>query len=143
MRTAKRLTTHALRHTTATLALSMGFNIASVGELLRQADLNTTRRYLHLIDTRRREAVRRLGTLLPCARRRPPRRRTLRDELQELGDDARIAVGAAEVGARKPWLEGVVIGSELHFHGVPVLLELGHAPPLARIATPGLGAADI
>lgn len=65
--TAKRLTPHALRHTTATLALSMGVDVATVGELLRHADLNTTRRYLHLVDERRREAVRRLGTTLPEA----------------------------------------------------------------------------
>ncbi|MDD2786013.1 MAG: tyrosine-type recombinase/integrase [Patescibacteria group bacterium] len=63
--TAKRITPHTLRHTTATLALTMGSDLSTVADLLRHSDLNTTRRYLHLVDERRREAVRRLGSCVP------------------------------------------------------------------------------
>lgn len=73
MGTAKRITPHTLRHTAATLTLTAGTDLATVGELLRHSDLNTTRVYLHLVDTRRREAVRRLegtvpATVLPTAK---------------------------------------------------------------------------
>jgi integrase/recombinase XerC len=63
--TKKKVTPHTLRHTTATLAMTMGADLSTVAELLRHTDLNTTRRYVHLIDERRREAVRRLGTAIP------------------------------------------------------------------------------
>ena len=63
--TAKKITPHTLRHTTATLALTLGSDLATVAELLRHADLNTTRLYLHLIDTRRRDAVARLAMAVP------------------------------------------------------------------------------
>ncbi len=65
MGTAKRITPHTLRHTTATLALTMGAALSTVADLLRHADLNVTRRYLHLVDERRREAVRRLSVGIP------------------------------------------------------------------------------
>ena len=65
MGTAKHITPHTLRHSAATLALTLGTDLATVGELLRHSDLNTTRRYLHLIDERRREAVRRLAIAIP------------------------------------------------------------------------------
>jgi site-specific recombinase XerD len=65
MRTTKKITPHTLRHTAATLALTMGTDLATVAELLRHSDLNTTRRYLHLVDTRRRDAVRRLSITVP------------------------------------------------------------------------------
>jgi len=64
--TAKRVTPHTLRHTTATLALTLGADLSTVADLLRHSDVNTTRRYLHLVDERRREAVRRLGTSIPA-----------------------------------------------------------------------------
>jgi integrase/recombinase XerD len=41
---AKRLSPHVLRHSAATLALTMGTDISTVGELLRHSDLNVTRR---------------------------------------------------------------------------------------------------
>jgi integrase/recombinase XerC len=63
--TKKQVTPHTLRHTTATLALAMGSDLSTVGDLLRHTDLNTTRRYIHLVDERRREAVRRLETTIP------------------------------------------------------------------------------
>ncbi len=65
MGTAKKITPHTLRHTTATLALTMGADLSTVADLLRHADLNVTRRYLHLVDERRREAVRRLALGIP------------------------------------------------------------------------------
>jgi integrase/recombinase XerC len=65
MGTAKKLTPHTLRHSAATLALTMGTDLATVAELLRHRDLNTTRGYLHLVDTRRREAVHRLAVTVP------------------------------------------------------------------------------
>jgi len=64
--TAKHITPHTLRHTAATLALTLGADVSTVADLLRHADLNTTRRYLHLVDERQREAVRRLGTAIPA-----------------------------------------------------------------------------
>ncbi len=65
MSTAKKLTPHTLRHSAATIALTQGTDLATVAELLRHSDLNTTRLYLHLVDTRRREAVQRLATTVP------------------------------------------------------------------------------
>jgi len=65
MGTAKRVTPHTLRHSAATLALSLGVDLATVGELLRHQSLNTTRKYLHLVDERRREAVRKLMIAIP------------------------------------------------------------------------------
>ncbi|MBI5515243.1 MAG: tyrosine-type recombinase/integrase [Deltaproteobacteria bacterium] len=67
MGTAKKITPHTLRHTAATLTLTAGTDLATVGELLRHSDLNTTRVYLHLVDTRRREAVRRLEATIPAS----------------------------------------------------------------------------
>jgi len=64
--TAKRITPHTLRHTTATLALTLGADLSTVADLLRHSDLNTTRRYLHLVDERRREAVGRLAAAIPA-----------------------------------------------------------------------------
>jgi len=65
MGTAKKVTPHTLRHSAATLALTTGTDLATVAELLRHSDLNTTRGYLHLVDTRRREAVHRLAVTVP------------------------------------------------------------------------------
>lgn len=65
MGAGKQITPHTLRHTAATLTLTAGTDLATVAELLRHSDLNTTRRYLHLVDTRRREAVRRLEGTVP------------------------------------------------------------------------------
>lgn len=65
MGTAKKVTPHTLRHSAATLALTTGTDLATVAELLRHTDLNTTRGYLHLVDTRRREAVHRLAVTVP------------------------------------------------------------------------------
>jgi hypothetical protein len=67
MGSAKHITPHTLRHTAATLTLTAGTDLSTVAELLRHSDVNTTRRYLHLVDTRRREAVRRLEGTVPAA----------------------------------------------------------------------------
>ncbi|MFI5300259.1 MAG: tyrosine-type recombinase/integrase [Polyangiales bacterium] len=63
--TAKQITPHTLRHSVATIALTMGVDLSTVGELLRHSSLDTTRQYLHLIDTRRRDAVTRLEVAIP------------------------------------------------------------------------------
>jgi len=65
MGTAKHITPHTFRHSCATLALTLGADLSTVSDLLRHTDLNTTRRYLHLVDERRREAVRKLEVALP------------------------------------------------------------------------------
>ncbi len=77
MGSSKKLTPHTLRHTAATLTLMAGTDLSTVAELLRHRNVNTTRRYLHLVDTRRREAVRRLEgtvptTILPAANSTTP-----------------------------------------------------------------------
>lgn len=53
------------RHTAGTLLLTLGTDLGTVAEMLRHSDLNTTRRYTHLIDERRRDAVRRLEVTIP------------------------------------------------------------------------------
>lgn len=63
--TPKLFSPHSLRHSTATLALVAGTDLATVADLLRHSRLDTTRRYLHLVDERRREAVRRLAPTVP------------------------------------------------------------------------------
>lgn len=67
MGSTKHITPHTMRHTAATLTLSLGTDLSTVAELLRHSDINTTRRYLHLVDTRRREAVRRLEGTVPIS----------------------------------------------------------------------------
>ena len=62
---SKRATPHSFRHSFATLELMAGTDLATVAELLGHSDLNNTRRYLHFVDTRRREAVRRLAYTVP------------------------------------------------------------------------------
>jgi integrase/recombinase XerC len=63
--TKKHLTPHTLRHTAATLALVLGCDVATVGDLLRHSSLDTTRGYLHLVQERKRDAVARLGSTIP------------------------------------------------------------------------------
>ncbi|TAK27018.1 MAG: hypothetical protein EPO40_18755 [Myxococcaceae bacterium] len=77
MGSAKHITPHTMRHTAATLTLSLGTDLSTVAELLRHSDINTTRRYLHLVDTRRREAVRRLEGTVPSSLLSAPSANTL------------------------------------------------------------------
>lgn len=63
--TAKQLTPHTLRHSSATLALASGVDLVTVSELLRHKSLQVTRSYIHLLDGKRREAVEQLSQVLP------------------------------------------------------------------------------
>ncbi|MBX7258673.1 MAG: tyrosine-type recombinase/integrase, partial [Candidatus Hydrogenedentes bacterium] len=65
MQLAKKATPHSFRHTFATLALLAGTDLAILAELLGHSDINTTALYLHCLDTRRREAVRKLAYTVP------------------------------------------------------------------------------
>lgn len=65
MHLAKKATPHTFRHTFATLELLAGTDLATLAELLRHSDINTTAQYLHWIDTRRRDAVRKLAYTVP------------------------------------------------------------------------------
>ena len=65
MGSVKTISPHTFRHSAATLLLMTGADLSTVAELLRHTDLNTTRRYLHLIDERLREAVRGLAIAIP------------------------------------------------------------------------------
>lgn len=58
---------HTFRHSTGTLSLEIGCDLATIGELLRHSSLETTKRYLHNLDHRRRDAVRRLAVTIPRA----------------------------------------------------------------------------
>ena len=62
---AKKVTPHTFRHTFATLELLAGTDLATLAELLGHSDVNTTALYLHFLDTRRREAVRKLAYTVP------------------------------------------------------------------------------
>lgn len=48
---------HDLRHSFASVALSMGLTLGQIGELLGHASAQTTMRYAHLIDENKRVAV--------------------------------------------------------------------------------------
>jgi integrase/recombinase XerC len=63
--TKKPGTPHTARHSTATNLLVFGNDIAVAGGVLRHSDLNTTRGYVHLVDTQRRRAVGTLSVVIP------------------------------------------------------------------------------
>lgn len=65
MGTRKQVSPHSLRHTAGTQALMEGSDLATVAELLRHVRLETTRKYLHFVDTRRRDAVAKLSSGVP------------------------------------------------------------------------------
>jgi hypothetical protein len=61
----KRISPHSFRHGLATMALQQGTDYETVASLLRHTDLNTTRKYIHLLDGARRSAVAKLSSLVP------------------------------------------------------------------------------
>ncbi len=61
----KRISPHSLRHTTATLSITLGTDISAVGDLLRHSSLDITRRYIGLVGERRRAAVEKLAVTIP------------------------------------------------------------------------------
>lgn len=61
----RRVGPHALRHSVGTLGLAIGIDLASLSDVLRHADITTTKRYIHLATERRRMAAARLDTLIP------------------------------------------------------------------------------
>lgn len=63
--TSKKVTPHTARHSTATIALAQGAHIVTVSQILRHASVNTTMKYIHLLDGDRRSAIGRLGVLVP------------------------------------------------------------------------------
>ncbi len=66
---AKPATFHSLRHSTATHLLAGGENLMVVAEQLHHANLNTTRRYVHLAEDARHRAVARLGARMRAERK--------------------------------------------------------------------------
>lgn len=71
-RLKKHVTPHVLRHSMATELLRQGFDIRVIAGILHHASLNTTKRYAHLVDSVRRDA---LASLEP---KKPSRKRTVR-----------------------------------------------------------------
>ena len=61
----KTISSHSLRHTTATLSITLGIDISAVGDLLRHSSLDITRRYIGLVGARRRAAVEKLAVTIP------------------------------------------------------------------------------
>lgn len=59
----KKVTPHVLRHTTATELLRRGEDIRVVSEVLNHSNLNTTKRYTHLVEGAEKRAVDRLADL--------------------------------------------------------------------------------
>ena len=53
----KEFVPHDIRHSFASEALSAGYTLDQIGELFGHADIQTTRRYAHLIKERKKEAV--------------------------------------------------------------------------------------
>lgn len=100
--TKKHFSCHSLRHGTATIALTMGIDISTVAEVLRHSNLNTTRRYVHLVDVRRRDAVDRLGATIPPAVLPPSIREHRSEEFANApsdGLDVQEDLGAIEEAA--------------------------------------------
>ena len=62
---AKTITPHSLRHTAATLSITLGTDISAVGDLLRHSSLDITRKYVGLVGARRRAAVEKLAVTIP------------------------------------------------------------------------------
>lgn len=61
---------HALRHTSATLLLSNGTDIKTVGERLGHSQLKTTNRYVHAVEEAQRKAANTLENVLNTNRKK-------------------------------------------------------------------------
>ncbi|MBK6533696.1 MAG: tyrosine-type recombinase/integrase [Deltaproteobacteria bacterium] len=73
MGSPKKITPHTLRHSFTTQGIEAGAPLSSVSEMLGHASIATTQWYIHLSDTHRREAVRRIeGTVPTSILPRPP-----------------------------------------------------------------------
>jgi site-specific recombinase XerD len=55
---------HDLRHSFASLAVSAGIPLHTIGQLLGHAHVATTQRYAHLTDGHLRDAVGTVGTMI-------------------------------------------------------------------------------
>lgn len=66
---------HSLRHTSATLLLYAGVNIKQVQGRLGHSDIETTNKYLHLLEEADVDAVKRLDLLLNPKKEQPPQGR--------------------------------------------------------------------
>jgi hypothetical protein len=49
----------------ATLSLELGTDIGTISEILRHSSVAITQRYIHCLDGRRRDAMRRLARTIP------------------------------------------------------------------------------
>lgn len=67
MGSPKKITPHTLRHSFTTQGIEAGAPLSSVSEMLGHASIATTQWYIHLSDTHRREAVRRIEGTVPAA----------------------------------------------------------------------------
>lgn len=69
----KRLTPHVLRHSMATELLRQGNDIRVIASILHHASLNSTKRYAHVVDSLRRQALSSLEPEQRKTRRSPAR----------------------------------------------------------------------
>jgi site-specific recombinase XerD len=67
MGSPKKITPHTLRHSFTTQGIEAGAPLSSVSEMLGHASIATTQWYIHLSDTHRREAVRRIEGTVPAS----------------------------------------------------------------------------
>ena len=81
---------HDLRHSFASVGVSMGSSLPILGKLLGHRDVSTTQRYAHLADTPVRVAVENIGKALDAALVTPSS-----DEHVQANDDAPVPARAA------------------------------------------------
>ncbi len=72
------VTPHLLRHSSATQLVEMGVPLPVVQDICGHAEISTTRRYVHLADSRRKQAIDELGAAYSS--RRKATGRTIRPE---------------------------------------------------------------
>jgi integrase/recombinase XerC len=66
MGSPKKITPHTLRHSFTTQGIEAGAPLSAVSEMLGHASIATTQWYIHLSDTHRRDAVRRIESTVPA-----------------------------------------------------------------------------